>query len=322
MKSELQNVKMGMTWTSYIAAAYGVLCASELWVGEVWQLMGMTGMAFRFTMHETACPSSVAMYDWNMHHFQMMDRIGVYTDSISIMNQPGMNTYDNLKADAITHIKQSLDMGRGVVTWAPSPILEFGIITGYDDAERIFTVIDCTGNPNLDPLLYDNLGKCEVPFLYIQRFQDKCEVDKEKIFRESLIFGVRHWQEKHIDSRYANGDAAYANLISCLEKGSVNEFGLTYNLNVYADSKQCLALYLADLVKQTQYLQGLEKVVPLYTQIAACFREAVVIAPFTQPGVAMVNKQRLPELIDLLKQSRQLEAKAIAEIKNQLELDL
>ena len=59
MKCEIENIKMGMTWTTYIGSVYGVVKAAGLWEGEVWQLMGMSGLAFHFIVHETACPSSV-----------------------------------------------------------------------------------------------------------------------------------------------------------------------------------------------------------------------------------------------------------------------
>ena len=58
------NISYGMTWTSYVAGVYGALTGAGWWKDEVWKLMGMTGIAFHFIMHETCCPSSVTVYDW------------------------------------------------------------------------------------------------------------------------------------------------------------------------------------------------------------------------------------------------------------------
>lgn len=310
MKSELENIKMGMTWTTYIGAAYGVLKAADLWDGEVWQLMGMSGMAFHFIVHEEACPSSVTVYDWNMTHFHAMDRVGIYSDSICITNQPGLNTYEKLKAAAICKIRQSLDSGRGVVVWAPTPILEFGIIRGYDDTEKIFQVVDCI-NENPDPLLYDNLGRGEVPMLYIQCMQEAVSVDQEKVFRDSLATGVRMWQQPHFNPHYANGGAAYDNLAAALETGKYNEFGLTYITTVYADSKKCLARYLEHIAGTSRYLGQLQKEAALYGKIAEYFDTMLQIAPFRGPGQAAVDKTRIPEMTDLLKQCKVLEEQAV-----------
>ena len=63
-KKILGNISYGMTWTSYVAGVYGALTGAGWWKDEVWKLMGMTGIAFHFIMHETCCPSSVTVYDW------------------------------------------------------------------------------------------------------------------------------------------------------------------------------------------------------------------------------------------------------------------
>jgi len=310
MKKELTGIQYGRTWVSYIGSAYGALTGAKLWQGEIWELLGMSGMAFNFIVHETACPSSVTMYEWYNNHFQSMDRIGVFTEAVFVYNQPGMNTYASLKATAIEKIKRSIDAGKAVVVWAPTPILEFGIIRGYDDVEQVFTVIDCA-NENPDPLLYDNLGKSEVPCLYLQYFLDAVPVDKERIFRESLNSAVYQWQQPQMAAKYGNGKAAYDNLVNTLEAANYNEFGLSYLINVYADTKRSIVLYMDHISRVSGTLQKTAAQAALYKKVADHFGVMCQITPFQGPGAANIDKARIPEMIKLVKECRELESEAI-----------
>ena len=60
---------MGRIGLGYLAAAHGVLEAAGLWQGELYELAGVTGLAFQFIVHETACPSSTTVYDWGQSHY-------------------------------------------------------------------------------------------------------------------------------------------------------------------------------------------------------------------------------------------------------------
>ena len=91
-KKILDNIDMGMSWTTYIGSVHGVLKGAGLWDDSVEMLMGMTGMAFHFIVHRQTCPSSVTVYDWMSEHFAMMDRIGVYSESIHVENSGSLNS--------------------------------------------------------------------------------------------------------------------------------------------------------------------------------------------------------------------------------------
>jgi pyruvate,orthophosphate dikinase len=91
-QKKIENVQIGMTWTSYIGSVDGSLRTAGLWDGEVWKLMGMTGIGFHFIMHTQLCPSSVTVYDWVDDHLMAMDRIGIVSEVYSIMNIR-MNTF-------------------------------------------------------------------------------------------------------------------------------------------------------------------------------------------------------------------------------------
>ena len=230
----IENVQMGMTWTSYIASVDGSLRAAGLWDGEVWKLMGLTGIGFHFIMHTQLCPSSVTVYEWTDDHLMALDRIGVLSEVYSIMNIR-MNTFAEQQKIAVERIKGSIDAGRPVVAWAPTAILEFGILYGYDDEDGVFFVKDCSGATG-DPLLYENLGISEIPMLFYQTFSGKIEVDQEKVFRDSLQYGVSEWlKEFHVNPYYASGRKAYENFIRALEEAALMNFGLAYTLGFDAE---------------------------------------------------------------------------------------
>ena len=309
----LENISMGQTFSTYMASAEGVLRNAGMWKDETWKLMGMTGMAFHFIIHEQICPSSVTVYDWLQEHFTMMDRIGVYSESYQSFGSPETNTFSSFHKEAVKRVKESIDEGKGVVTWAPTPILEFGIIKGYDDNDGIFFVDGCSLTGEIDPLLYENLGKSEIPILFYQLFRDKIDVPVEKVIRDSLRFAVNEWdKEFHINPSYASGRKAYKYLINTLEKEDFDAFGLSYILMVYNDSKNCIHKYLDFISREEGSFDGLEEAAVGYGEISQKFSEMAKLVPFQGSRKTDVDKKNvLPELLELVKECSSIEGRAM-----------
>jgi hypothetical protein len=308
----LDNIRMGMTWTSYIAAVDGILRNAGLWNDEVYKLMGMTGTAFRFIVHDRICTSSVTVYDWSEEHLTAMDRIGLHTDVYAV-EDIRINTFAEQREAAVQRIKESIDRGVGVLVWAPTRILEFGIIHGYDDADGVFLVQECTMQP-ADPMLYTNLGKSEVPMLFYQLFHGKVDVDREKVYRDSLQYGVKQWnKEFHVCPDYASGRKGYINMITALEKMDFIDFGLAYLLVVYADSKKCIAQYLNDVHQNTKQLKGLDKAAELYGAVADRYEKMCELFPFSGSNGVGCNADRnnVPAVLELFKECSLLEEEAM-----------
>ncbi len=316
-KKLLENISGGYTWTSYISSVYGVLSASGMWKDELYKLMGTTGMAFHFIIHEDCCPSSVTVYDWASEHTVMMDRIGMYSDVYQSYSDSSSSTYNLRHRDAVKRIKASIDREVGVVVWAPTRILEFGFVKGYDDEDGIFIVGDCTGQ-TVDPLLYENLGKSDVPMLFYQIFKEKVEKDPGKIYKESLEFAVSEWEKEfHVNSHFASGKKGYISLLASLEKGNFDVFGLPYILAVYSDSKKNAAQYLAFLAGAQPEYKVLGKAAELYNQIAGKYEELTRIFPFSgsngEGGTA--DRSKAPEALKLARECFELEEQAMQIIK-------
>ena len=312
------DAKMGRTWTTYMGSVDGALRKAGWWDEEMFLLMGMTGMAFHFIIHATACPSSVTVYDWGAEHFTMLDRIGIHNEVVVVMNISSLNTRRQVQEDVLAKVRTSIDKGLPVIIWAPTELLEFGLITGYDDGDQVLYVQDCM-NSNPAPLSYVNLGFSEVPVLFVQIIKGRVDVDREKIYLESLKYALGEWnKEQHITPGYASGRKAYANLIGTLERGDYDPFGLVYILNTYAEAKAYAAKYLEHVARKSRELKGLEEASRLSLQVAQGFQKIVGLAPFKGPGREPFDHGNAPAILDLLRQCFDLEERAMAEVQRVL----
>ena len=316
---KLENVKMGQTWTSYVAAAEGALRCAGLWEGETWKLMGMTGIGFHFIIHKQVCASGATVYDWISEHLGAMDRIGVYSQVYSFMDIR-MNTFGKIREDAIAAIKDSVQKGRPVLIWAPTGILEFGLIIGYDDEDDVFFVMDCTGR-ECDPMLYSNLGLSDVPMLFYQIFRDKVAVNPEKTYVDSLRFGLSEWEkEYHISPDYASGRKAYEFLIAAMKSGDIDDFGLAYSLAVYADSTRCIAKYLRFVGERSEKLKVVGDAAPLFEQAAEKLGQLTALFPFSgcNGTGCTIDRSRLPQGVILAEECLALKVQAFDIIRSAL----
>ncbi len=321
-KKLLENVAMGPTWTSYMSAAYGILTAAGMYDGDMSRLMGESGMGFHFIVHEETCPSSVTVYEWTNEHFEAMDRIGVYTDVYNYNNDGSLATYAKVHALAVERIKASIDEGKAVLIWTPSPILEFGIIKGYDDADKVFFVTDCTMQP-IDPLLFDNLGRSQVPILFYQIFRGRVDVDRERITRSALEFGLRQWtKDAHMEKEFGSGRKGYQNLIGALKNKKWNDFGLAFMLSVYADAKEHVGRYLASLSEMPGDLKAASEAAGPYTEAAEKLRKMATLVPMqgaNGAGGKKVDPLLAPQLAGLAEEAMKKEQKAFDIIAKVLE---
>jgi hypothetical protein len=315
-KRMIDHVNMGYSWTSYIAATYGALKSAGLWDDELYLLAGMSGIAFHFIFHECANVTSSTVYDWNYGHHAAMDRIGIHSEIYLHWNHRLMNTAQSIQADAVKRMKQSIDRGVPVVYWAPTDILEFGILYGYDDRDQVFFCRACA-NDDPDPVLYANIGCSEVPILFYQIFRSKVSVDPEKVYRNSLAFGLSEWQKGfHVNPHYASGIKAYDNLIGTLRRGDYQEFGLSYLISVYNDSKHVLHAYMEYIAEHTRKLSGVSEIAALYAEISELFSACERLIPFKGSAVkenhkGILDRTVIPEILEKIIKAKHLETEAM-----------
>src|SRR6056297_828184 len=278
-----EKTMLGMTWMSYLGSAYGCLKQSNLWNGEMDELFGLTGMGYHFIMHERLCPSGPTVYDWLEEHFDMMDRIGVYTRQEFVFKSAATNTFDLARKSAVSIIEQSIEKGNPVITWGPTHIAEFGIIYGFDPEDKVFFVEDCMPE-DPDPLLYDNLGLSDVPIFYVQYLVDQTNFNYEESVINALKFGLNYWKSHvTLSPLYSSGKKAYEVTISALEKGEFDPFGISYCINSYADVKANMLTFFERIAKKDRFT-FLTPLLESYQQVVEAFSEATKHAPFFGPG--------------------------------------
>jgi hypothetical protein len=298
------GIELGSSHTAYVRCAEAVLRHAGWWEGDADDLAALTGLAFHFISAPDACPSSVTAYDWGRVHQSAMARLGVHTEWHECGYEP---TYELARGRAVEHVKASIDRGHPVIVWAPTAVLEFGLLTGYDDADGVFDVVHAAPAP-ADPLLYANLGRKRVPWLAYQVFVDCAGPDPDLRpaalrYARSEFFDGYHPGLSDVNTfgpRYAVGAAAYDTLRSALDHPDLNVFGLGYLLWTYADSKRALARWTAT--------HGPADAAEQYRAVSEAFEEMARLAPFGRP--TLDPDARAP-LADLLASAARDEALAV-----------
>jgi hypothetical protein len=309
---------LGMTWMSYMGSVYGCLKQSGMWDDAVHNLIGQTGIGFQFIISDKLCASGPTVYNWIEEHFKMMDRIGVYSQHEMFYKSDAPNTFKTAQKEGVKKIRKSIDDGKPVIVWGPSPVPEFGIIWGYDDEDKVFYVEDCLPTDPA-PLMYDNLGESNVPIFYVQYLIKKVNYDKNETIRKSLKYAVDCWNSKvPVYPGYAIGKMAYDFLITGLQKDVVDGFGLSYSINVYDDLKENVRKYFDD-IRNIDTFSFINDVYEEYLQLTKVFHKAVLLVPFAGPGGENnYPKANLKELVSLMEQAKTIEDKIMGVIAEKL----
>lgn len=318
----ISDLHITPSWCSYAGSMHGILQSAGWWKEEFWKFYGLSGIAWHFIVHETCCPSSITVYHWTNEHYYAMDRLGIFTSSDEMFFSPSLNTFKHLQKVCETKIKNCIDKGKGVLIWAPSPCLEFGIIKGYDDTQGIF-ITEAINDKHPDPLLYENLGLGEVPILYCQYPLSQVSIPLEKAIASSLRYGLSEWKkDSHIHPQYACGKKAYDLWIQAMDHPKLNGFGLAYLLAVYHEARQTLHHFLEWLNVESNEFPGVEEAVLLYQQVTDYFEQMCQIWPFIpKEQEREAPKQELrQELKNLLQKAKERETVAMKAIEKALHL--
>lgn len=319
------DARIGGAWTTYLAAAHGVLTGAGLSRLPIHEMAGMTGMAFQFIMHKHCDAAAVTVYDWVRRHQDALDRIGVLSEIYHY--EPGAQTYEAARSRAVHQMKRSIDRGAGVIVWGVDTG-EFGVVYGYDDEDGILMAdgVHKFNRPlGSDPILYQNIGKtfAPAPFLHYQIPLESVEYDLEKSYADSLKFYVNEMdKEFHMAPDFKSGFLAYENWLHSLENGTYNPFGLRYCTTVYAESKCFAAEYLRTLEQTWGGIQGLKDISDHFNEIAGLYRSMMNVLEQDWDGGKHLGKAVAPEqakrMIPLVQQAKELESRAVQLINEAL----
>jgi hypothetical protein len=302
----LDNIQLKRESKSFTDCLYAVLTAAGLFHGPKYMLSGLSGMAFKFTVHEQLLPLSVTAYgQWGTEHGPAVDNLGIFTASDG--GRTRHPTFRYYQQDAVRWVKQYLDRGFGAIYWLP----EFGVIHGYDDEDQVFYVQNGRSKDSLI-VLYDNFGLNSTPFWYCRVFGERVLVPLADQVLESLRMAIDDWDTPHKtlpNTDIGSGRLAYTYLIRGLEQGGYNERGAVYILDSYLSSRTEIANYLDEV---RDVLSGLDEATHLYQELvrdtaaaASCIRMA------KGTNEKRVDRERIGELCAMLTHAQALEEQAV-----------
>jgi len=300
----LHDIQLKRESKSYLDSLYAILTAAGWFQGPKYMLAGLTGMAFKLSVHQQLLPLSVSAYgQWASEHNPAVKNMGLLAETDGGRTRhPSFGWYQE---QAVMMVKRSLDRGLGAVYWVP----EFGVIQGYDDADRVFYVQNGWSDES-QVVLYDNFGLNFTPFWYVETYVDRIEVAREDRVLESLRLAIHDWHTPYKtlpDTDIASGKLAYSFLREGLLRGTYDVGGARYILDTYVVSRKEIRDYLHEVRDCGQELQD----------ALDCYEEIMGGLPIVTDSVQALQDgrgldvDRIVELVNQLSEAEKLEDQAI-----------
>lgn len=303
----LDTIQVRRESKSYIDCLHAILLDAGLFHGPKHELAGLTGMAFKFSVHEQLLPMSVTAYGyWGDAHKPGIDNLGLFTimDGGSIRHP----SFPHYQQEAIRGIIEHLDKGFGAIYWLP----EFAVLTGYDEEERVFFIQDGSGKEQI--VLFDNVGINFTEFWCCQIFGQRTTVSQPEMVLESLRLAIEDWDTPYrtLPNRtVASGKMAFNYFVRALEGGNYHGDGAVYILDSYRQSRHEIRTYLHGAMA---LLPGLDDAAAPYRQLAPIL-DGIVDCITIQEGKRVIEQRQHRSLIRLLHEAQRLEEFSVAQFR-------
>lgn len=297
---------------SYTKAVLAAIQAQEGQVDPVW-VVGASGAAFRIWVHNELCPSATSVFDWSLlpegvknagwncdHHSRMWHEEGIAEERQKAAH------------DAIV---RALQEGKVPVCWDIG-VPEWGVITGYDDEERVFSGISVFGEPT--QLKYEQLGRREIPIMSVTIIQGPSNADRRHAAISSLRTAVDHAEQREWLERpaYQDGPAAYEMWAAALERlaagGEQNM--LSYYAGTYLAARYYARRYMDLVAGILDSAEDLTRAAGAYAEVEQHLTG--VWAILSKDGQRSPSELR--EAAELLRKAKAAEETAIQHVKDYL----
>lgn len=304
----LDHIRMKRESKSFTDSLHAVLTAANLFDGPKYRLSGLSGMAFKLSVHRKLLPLSVTAYgQWGDEHRPAVDRLGIFTQADA--GRTRHPTFLYFQQAAVRQVKTELDQGRGVIYWIP----EFGVIHGYDDDDEVFYIRNGWSDES-EIVLYDNFGLNVTPFWYVQTVGGKVDLPMHDQIVESLRAAVLEWNTPYKtlpDREIGSGRLAYTYWLGALDAGDYDEFGAVYILQSYVTAKREIRDYLREAATFLPVIGGIAE---QSTRIAGLAEEGAHCIDHCGKS-PVIDRKKVAELQKLLRQALSLEEGFIKEIE-------
>lgn len=253
---------------SYIEAMHAIL-AHAGWIDcSPSTLAGMTASCFRFTVNRRLTEESATAYNWMAEHFVAGEFIGVTTSQHAGFSFQA--TFPLYQKRAVSLLASSIAKGRGGVFWKD----RFVIATGYDDARRLLYYADGSSREE-SVMSYDEFGRNESPYWYVQIFESQVAADPIDVYKESLIQAVFKWETHDPmlpEPEYACGRRAYDAIMAALQSGDYYPPEAWSVLCAYAGYKRDIAQYMNEL---RTLLPNTETIASHYSEVSRIWNDII-----------------------------------------------
>jgi hypothetical protein len=300
--------KLDITWdgvsdpTGYLFSfAKALACAvqNSSWHDKAEDIIATSGFAFRMWVAVDLCPSATSIWDfdsqkpWVENGGLTCEYVGRYWGQDDIEEQK--------RLEAIAIIKKSIDNGIPAIAWDIG-VPEWGLVTGYDDAAQMFSVLAVSGEGEMP---YDALGRRELPLLSVLTITGASDKSQKEILKDTMKLAARHLQGNEWCDN-AKGLAAYPALISHFEA----EFNpdVSWNMEYYLGTFGALKYFAWKYFEKTGQMQ----LAALYKAVYDAWQEAFRVK--TSEDISLADERE--KIAVLLAHAYENETQAVEVMKN------
>ncbi len=273
--------------TSFIASLNNIMTALKKET-NYYELMGISGAAFRMHFSQEWCPSSGDWYDRSV----VTQHLGFRTKNYMVSEEEGKGIS---KAEATKLMKSSIDSGLPVIGIDLLKIPEWGIICGYE-GEKFYVRDYFDGNSD------EYVEMTKFPWIIHILEELGASRPKKELIIDQLRKVLDNFNVPFVDNQYHNGRAGFQFWINQINDDEVHKdkYESHWHLNGWLydllfDARHAAHMYLltiADLFSGEQK-NKLLKVREKYNVISEYVRKNWIYFPMPQ----WVNKEKMRTFI-------------------------
>ncbi|MUK90619.1 sigma-70 family RNA polymerase sigma factor [Ornithinibacillus sp. L9] len=211
-----------------------------------------TGHAFRFHATDDLGVSGPYAHDWTSSVLSGMENLGL---SANVHGGSGYQLkHPDELTDCMEDVFQALEDGIPVISWGLNNA-EFGLITGYNDKTKSWTIMDTSTSRKKLP--YYKLGRMQHPMDWFVVIPKKNKYSKQRTYpiASMLLQAVKniHGLDRSDNDFSVSGTATYSKWIDSFNRQqSINPLSVAYNLAVVRESRFHASRFLHTLLDDSR----------------------------------------------------------------------
>lgn len=317
-KLELVQMEAGLTWPLYTS----LHALQKDW--SLPYLMGVTGMAFQFTVDERVSDTGPTdVMDWS----RWFDRIGRLGQEVMVFNaqlnsfSPDVKTnteaeFRTCQAAAWDAARASLDRGVSAIAWMPvtreqkerSEGCEYALLVGYDTQAGIYHVR--VPGRAMWTIPWDGFGQADpVNWFNVIVFGEAQPVDERELVQGALQFAVEHAHS----SRVGHGLGAYETWKKALQNGTLSPTAHPRAARIVREARAAATAFLQETARHLpKAAPELTEAARHYARVAQAWDEYVYQLPHSPAADAK------DAALHILKTAHDAEAAGVSTLERML----